>query len=46
MGAFTSEDESADYDDDEPMTLTELRDSIRTRASLYDPVVMDDSWPT
>ena len=25
---FTSEDESADYDD-EPMTLTELRDSIR-----------------
>ena len=26
---FTSEDESADYDDDEPMTLTELRDSIR-----------------
>jgi 2-polyprenyl-6-methoxyphenol hydroxylase-like FAD-dependent oxidoreductase len=29
MGLFTSEDESADYDDDEPMTLTELRDSIR-----------------
>ena len=26
---FTSEDESADYDDDEPMTVTELRDSIR-----------------
>ena len=26
---FTSEDESADYDDDEPMSLTELRDSIR-----------------
>jgi 2-polyprenyl-6-methoxyphenol hydroxylase-like FAD-dependent oxidoreductase len=29
MGLFTSEDESADYDDDEPMTVTELRDSIR-----------------
>jgi 2-polyprenyl-6-methoxyphenol hydroxylase-like FAD-dependent oxidoreductase len=29
MGLFTSEDESADYDDDEPMTLTELRESIR-----------------
>ena len=29
MGLFTSEEESADYDDDEPMTLTELRDSIR-----------------
>ena len=29
LGLFTSEDESADYDDDEPMTLTELRDSIR-----------------
>ena len=29
MGLFTSEDETADYDDDDPMTLTELRDSIR-----------------
>ena len=29
LGVFTSEQESADYDDDEPMTLTELRDSIR-----------------
>ena len=29
LGLFTSEDESAEYDDDEPMTLTELRDSIR-----------------
>ena len=29
LGLFTSEDESADYDDDEPMTLTELGDSIR-----------------
>ena len=29
LGIFTSEDESADYDDDEPMTVTELRDSIR-----------------
>src|SRR3989449_5917189 len=29
MGLFTSEEESADYDDDEPMTVTELRDSIR-----------------
>ncbi len=29
MGLFTSEDESADYDDDEPMTLIEFRDSIR-----------------
>jgi 2-polyprenyl-6-methoxyphenol hydroxylase-like FAD-dependent oxidoreductase len=29
MGLFTSEEESAEYDDDEPMTVTELRDSIR-----------------
>jgi 2-polyprenyl-6-methoxyphenol hydroxylase-like FAD-dependent oxidoreductase len=29
LGLFTSEDESAAYDDDEPMTLSELRDSIR-----------------
>ncbi len=29
LGLYTSEEESADYDDDEPMTLTELRDSIR-----------------
>jgi 2-polyprenyl-6-methoxyphenol hydroxylase-like FAD-dependent oxidoreductase len=29
MGLYTSEEESTDYDDDEPMTLTELRDSIR-----------------
>lgn len=29
MGLYTSEEEDADYDDDEPMTLTELRDSIR-----------------
>ena len=29
MGLFTSEEESTDYDDDEPMTLSELRDSIR-----------------
>jgi 2-polyprenyl-6-methoxyphenol hydroxylase-like FAD-dependent oxidoreductase len=29
MGLYTSEEESADYDDDEPMSLTELRDSIR-----------------
>jgi 2-polyprenyl-6-methoxyphenol hydroxylase-like FAD-dependent oxidoreductase len=29
LGLFTSEEESADYDDDEPMTVTELRDSIR-----------------
>jgi 2-polyprenyl-6-methoxyphenol hydroxylase-like FAD-dependent oxidoreductase len=29
MGLFTSEEESTNYDDDEPMTLTELRDSIR-----------------
>jgi 2-polyprenyl-6-methoxyphenol hydroxylase-like FAD-dependent oxidoreductase len=29
MGLFTSEEESTEYDDDEPMTLTELRDSIR-----------------
>jgi len=28
LGLFTSEDESAVYDDDEPMTLTELRESI------------------
>jgi 2-polyprenyl-6-methoxyphenol hydroxylase-like FAD-dependent oxidoreductase len=29
LGVYTSEEESADYEDDEPMTLTELRDSIR-----------------
>ena len=29
MGLYTSEEESAHYDDDEPMTVTELRDSIR-----------------
>jgi len=29
MGLYTSEEESVDYDDDEPMTVTELRDSIR-----------------
>jgi 2-polyprenyl-6-methoxyphenol hydroxylase-like FAD-dependent oxidoreductase len=29
LGLYTSEHETADYDDDEPMTLTELRDSIR-----------------
>jgi 2-polyprenyl-6-methoxyphenol hydroxylase-like FAD-dependent oxidoreductase len=29
MGLFTSEEESTEYDDDEPMTVTELRDSIR-----------------
>ena len=29
MGLFTSEEEFTEYDDDEPMTVTELRDSIR-----------------
>jgi 2-polyprenyl-6-methoxyphenol hydroxylase-like FAD-dependent oxidoreductase len=29
MGLFTSEEESTDYDDDEPMTVTELGNSIR-----------------
>lgn len=29
MGLYTSEEEAAAYDDDEPMTVTELRDSIR-----------------
>ena len=29
MGLYTSEEESAEYDDDEPMTVTELGDSIR-----------------
>ncbi len=29
MGLFTSEEEATGYDDDEPMTVTELRDSIR-----------------
>ena len=29
LGLYTSEEESVEYDDDEPMTLTELRDSIR-----------------
>ena len=28
LGVFTSEQETADYDDDEPMTVTELGDSI------------------
>ena len=29
LGLFTSEEESTEYDDDVPMTVTELRDSIR-----------------
>jgi 2-polyprenyl-6-methoxyphenol hydroxylase-like FAD-dependent oxidoreductase len=29
MGLYTSEEESVEYDDDEQMTVTELRDSIR-----------------
>jgi 2-polyprenyl-6-methoxyphenol hydroxylase-like FAD-dependent oxidoreductase len=29
MGLYTSEEEAVTYDDDEPMTVTELRDSIR-----------------
>ncbi len=29
MGLFTSEEEPVEYDDDAPMTLSELRDSIR-----------------
>ena len=29
LGLYTSEDESADYDEDEPMTLDELRHSIK-----------------
>jgi 2-polyprenyl-6-methoxyphenol hydroxylase-like FAD-dependent oxidoreductase len=29
MGLYTSEEESTEYDDNEPMTVTELRDSIR-----------------
>jgi 2-polyprenyl-6-methoxyphenol hydroxylase-like FAD-dependent oxidoreductase len=29
LGVYTSEEESTDYDDDEPMTVAELRDSIR-----------------
>ena len=29
LGVYTSEQESVDYDDDEPMTVTEVRDSIR-----------------
>ena len=29
MGLYTSEEESAHYDDNEPMTVAELRDSIR-----------------
>ena len=29
LGLYTSEEEAADYDDDEPMTVDELRDSIR-----------------
>jgi 2-polyprenyl-6-methoxyphenol hydroxylase-like FAD-dependent oxidoreductase len=29
LGLFTSEDDPTEYDDDEPMTVSELRDSIR-----------------
>ena len=29
MGLYTSEEEPTEYDDDDPMTVTELRDSIR-----------------
>jgi len=29
MGLYTSEEETTDYRDDEPMTVTELRDSVR-----------------
>jgi len=29
LGLYTSEEETVDYDDDDPMTVTELRDSIR-----------------
>lgn len=29
MGLYTSEEEPVEYDDDDPMTVTELRDSIR-----------------
>jgi 2-polyprenyl-6-methoxyphenol hydroxylase-like FAD-dependent oxidoreductase len=29
MGLYTSEEEAVEYDDDEPMTVDELRDSIR-----------------
>jgi 2-polyprenyl-6-methoxyphenol hydroxylase-like FAD-dependent oxidoreductase len=29
LGLYTSEEEAVEYDDDEPMTVTELRDSIR-----------------
>ncbi len=29
LGVYTSEQESVEYDDDEPMTVTEVRDSIR-----------------
>jgi 2-polyprenyl-6-methoxyphenol hydroxylase-like FAD-dependent oxidoreductase len=29
MGLYTSEEEATDYDDNDPMTVTELRDSIR-----------------
>ena len=29
MGLYTSEEESVGYNDDEPMTVTELRDSVR-----------------
>jgi 2-polyprenyl-6-methoxyphenol hydroxylase-like FAD-dependent oxidoreductase len=38
MGLFTSEEETVEYDDDEPMTLTELRDSIRRVLGLDLPL--------
>jgi 2-polyprenyl-6-methoxyphenol hydroxylase-like FAD-dependent oxidoreductase len=38
MGLFTSEEESTGYDDDEPMTVTELGDSIRRVLGVDLPV--------
>ena len=38
LGLFTSEDDSADYDDDEPMTVDEFRDSVRRVLGVDIPV--------
>ena len=36
LGVFTSEEETADYDDDEPMTVTELGGSTSRESSALD----------
>ncbi len=38
MGLYTSEEESTEYDDDEPMTVTEIRDSNRRELGVELPL--------